>query len=154
MKPLRVLLVLVLILAYALIVAYCCIESIQVEGEEPSFNDSLIYIANGLCGLIGGITAAAFGVKMPDSFIENRSRYRTKMGALGNFVVTWKLQFVDNDAKLKELLGRIYAWGYCIVGLAAIVIWIIDDVPHDLLKTIATVSFGLFLVVVKNYISD
>ena len=154
MKPLRVLLVLVLILGYALIVAYCCIESIQVEGKEPSFHDSLIYIANGLCGLIGGITATAFGVKMPDTFKESRTRYGTKMGALGNFVVTWKLQLADDDARLKELLGRIYAWGYCLAGLAAIVIWIIDDVPHDLLKTIATVSFGLFIVVVKNYLSD
>jgi hypothetical protein len=154
MKSLRVFLVVALILGYALILAYCCIESIRVEGEEPSFPDSLIYVANVLCGLIGGITAAAFGVRMPDSFRENRSRYRTKMGALGNFVVTWKLQVADDDARLKELLGRIYAWGYCLTGLAAIVIWIIDDVPHDLLKTIATVSLGLFLVVGKNYLSD
>lgn len=154
MKSLRVLLVLVLILGYALIVAYCCIESIRVEGQEPSLHDSLIYIANALCGLIGGITATAFGVSMPDSFKENRSRYGTKMGALGNFIVTWKLQVADDDARLKELLGRIYAWGFCLVGLAAIVIWIIDDVPHDLLKTVASVSLGLFIVVVKNYLTD
>ena len=150
MKSLRIFLVAVAILGYAALVAYSCIASVTAV-KEPSISEPLIYVANALCGLVGGIVAVAFGVELPRQFYEGKSRYNRKMNALGSYIVNWKLSVKENNTDLKELFGIIYAWVYFIVGIAAIVIWVADDAPHVIVKNISTITLGLLIVVVKNY---
>lgn len=153
MKSLKIFLISITILGYAVLIAYCCIVSLKVTGVVP-ISDPLIYVANGLCGLIGGIVASAFGVSIPETVRVNKSNYNSKMSVLGSFIMTGNLRSVGNGSKSKELFGKIYAWVYIIIGIAALVIWIKDDFTHPILKNIATISFGLILIVVKNFFDE
>jgi hypothetical protein len=150
MTSLKIFLVSILVLGYAALITYCSIVSWSTEGIAP-FGEPLTYIANGLCGLIGGIVAAGFGVSLPKPFREETSRYNRKMISLGHFIMTWKLRIDKEIPEPKQLFGIIYAWVYMIAGIAAIVVWVKVGTPHPVIVNIATISFGLILVVVKNY---
>ena len=154
MKSLKIFFIVIAILGYAVLLAYVCIASLTTKDIEPKLSEALIYIANGLCGLIGGIVASAFGVSIPETVRVNKSKYNSKMSVLGSFIRTGTLRNDGNGSKSTEFFGKLYAWVYIIIGVAAIVIWIKDDVPHSLLINIATISFGLILVVVANFFDE
>jgi hypothetical protein len=40
------------------------------------------------------------------------------------------------------------------VGVAAIVVWVVDDAPPDLVKNLATVFLGMVLPIVKSSITE
>lgn len=152
MKSLKIFFIAIAILSYAVLITIVFIKTLNTSGQEPDIDNVLIYFLSGLCGLVGGIVATAFGVEIPEAVRQNKPRYRRKMSALGNLITTGSLKKDVNGPK--ELFGNIYAWVYTIVGLAAVVIWIIDKEPHSQIKNIATIFFGLFLVVVANFFDE
>ena len=152
MKALKIFLVLIAILGYAVLITYCCVASLKAVDELPIIGEPIIYIVNALCGLVGGIVATAFGVPIPETIRATKSKYYGKMNVLGNLITTGKLSANEKGSTSNKLFGTIYAWVYALIGIAAIVIWAADDVPHQLIKNIAIVSLGLISVVVVNTI--
>lgn len=142
-------LVTTVIVGFALIAIYSFYYSINSDSTEIP-QDRLIYVANALMGLVGGIVASSFGVELPSGIRDNISKYNRKMSNVGNFVMTGKLKD-EALSKTKTILGNIYVWTYFLIGLGAITIWILDDTTLAIVDNLATVSFGLMLIIVKNY---
>ncbi|MCK5067887.1 MAG: hypothetical protein KAR16_10625 [Bacteroidales bacterium] len=151
LNSLVIFLVMVTLIAFIVIAIYSFIGSCSNGTSVPT--DRLTYVANVLVGLVGGIVATAFGVELPTNTGSGKERHTNKMHNLGSFVMTGSFRKEDNytEDPVKIIFGVIYAWVYILVCLAAIIIWIVDDKVFSIVESMATVSLGLMLVIVKNY---
>jgi hypothetical protein len=148
---LAIFLVLLVIIGFAAVAIYSYYLTLTTDDQLPPISDPLIWAANALAGLVGGIVASAFGVELPKPLITQESRYKFKTKVMGNLITDGKLAADVPSSDNKTVLGQIYAWVYIIIGVAAFVVWISDDFPHAIIINLATVSFGLILVIVKNF---
>lgn len=154
-NPLVVFLVIVLLLIFIGLSLYAFYKTLTITGQVSLIN-SLTYIGSTIAGLVGGIVASAFGVELPHEQVTGLTRYDRKTRSLGNLVASGELSGIESikdPKKLKERLGALYSWVYIVIGILAIIVWLIDDMPAEMVKNLASVSFGLILVIVKNYFS-
>ncbi|SNR17685.1 hypothetical protein [Tenacibaculum jejuense] len=148
--------VIVALLGYIVSSVLLFIEAFEVkENNELKANPALMYIASALTGLVGGIVAAAFGVKSNDDTenenLENKpkSSGNTKMKRMGEFAMT------ASDEKLKEKLGNLYAWAYILIGLASIVVWaILNTDATQSITNAATTFVGMMLAIVGAFFKE
>jgi hypothetical protein len=117
--------------------------------------DSQIYWVGVLAGLIGGFVATAFNVKVPPPEVtpsgakEQQPRW---LKAIGAVIRLLGRLLGDVNAKLNDIVGVLYLLSYVVIGLAAI--YTVNqhgDVAPDALKSIAAVSAGLFIAIVRNF---
>jgi len=154
-NPLVVFLVIILIVIFIGLSLYAFYKTLTITGEVTLIS-SLTYIGSTIAGLVGGIVASAFGVELPDDQGAGLTRYGRKTKSLGNLVTSGEIssaEAIKDPKNLKEKLGALYSWVYIVIGILAIIIWLIDDVPAEMVKNLASVSLGLILVIVKNFFS-
>jgi hypothetical protein len=119
-------------LAYALLNGMHFWDVWRSDGPVPEPSAAWAYTTSGLAGLIGGITALAFGIS-PTSKIEGLANAATA----GKFDRTW--------------VGALYVTVYFAVGAAAILLWITDDQPTEVIKNVSTVTLGMVIPIVVGY---
>ncbi|MCI0711879.1 MAG: hypothetical protein L0154_17110 [Chloroflexi bacterium] len=124
----------------------------DVQNMPPEFSETYVYIATGLAGLVGGLVAAGFNQSLPPELtLTITSPLRKRITAVGSFI-----QPSQTPIQWREWLAVIYVAVYIIFGVAAIVLWAIEgekDTPV-LVKNLASVSFGLFLAIVRSLFSE
>ena len=150
MKALEKFIVIVVIIGYVACMGYSFYLTIKIPGPVE-ISMPLTYIMNGLCGLVGGIVASAFGVSLPDDSKDSPKRYKIKMNNLGKYL-TFKKD-IKEDSNTKTILGSIYAWAYILVGLFCIFLWLTDALPPEIIKNSATITLGLIIIIANNYFS-
>jgi hypothetical protein len=149
--------VIVALLGYIICSLLLFKEAFELKGQEnPKTNPALMYLASALTGLVGGIVAAAFGVKTKGDGVEtlNSSGNPTSSGKI-------KIQRVGefamgaNEEKLKEILGSLYAWAYILIGVASIVIWaMLSADATQSITTNATTFIGMMLAIVSAFFKE
>lgn len=152
--------VIVALLGYIICSLLLFKEAFELKGQEnPKTNPALMYLASALTGLVGGIVAAAFGVKT-DSDGNDANALNTS-GSTATSSGKLKIQRVGefamgaNEEKLKEKLGNLYAWSYILVGVASIVIWaILSTDATQSITTNATTFIGMMLAIVSAFFKD
>jgi hypothetical protein len=149
--------VIVALLGYIICSVLLFKEAFELKGKEnPENNPALLYLASALTGLVGGIVAAAFGVKTKGDGMESMSTGGTptpsgklKIQRIGEFAMG------ANEEKLKERLGNLYAWAYILIGVASIVIWaVLDAEATQSVTTNATTFIGMMLAIVSAFFKD
>ncbi len=98
---------------------------------EPSA--AWAYTTSALAGLIGGITALAFGISPPTA----------KTAGLANAATAGRID--------RSWIGALYVTVYFLVGAAAIYLWIFDDHPTEVIKNVSTVTLGMVIPIVVGY---
>jgi hypothetical protein len=138
------------------------------EQNTPlSSTEPFTYVANILVGLVGGIVAVGLGQPPPPMpGTAGSSTPARNAAALGAFLVENKKvesQAVvpgdeptqNSSAKNKEIIGLIYSLVYLIISVATIVTWIYTfNVAPPVIKSLATVSLGMFVPVVNGFFRD
>ena len=145
------------------------------ENFAEELNSSLAYITTGLTGLVGSIVAIAFGVQAPKAppslqgaaAVPETQRQRTQFDninfrRLGSFMqpkegLPAQADVIDNNKKndRQGIFGFIYALAYILIGLSAIVIWIInEDQTIESVSHMATSFFGMMIPIVAGFFSN
>jgi hypothetical protein len=118
-----------------------------------SIKSSLTYITSGLTGLVGGIVATAFGVKLPPtvkSKLNSIDNYNLK--SLGRMVSASPNTPVEEG---KGKLGFLYALAYIIIGVISIAIWIyLGDNTISEVSNMATTFFGMMIPIVASFFNN
>lgn len=116
-------------MSLVVVVAYVGVFVWTIVHAESN-NEALTYVWTGTSVLVGGVVAVAFGQPEPKSFVA-------RMIGPDQLVIA-------------------YAWAYVIVGIAAIVVWVITDqqnhVTSSLVKNAATTFLGLILPIVSSFL--
>lgn len=154
-----ILLVVAVLLGFAAISFYAFWLTMTTQGKVE-LGDQLLYIANVLTGLVGGIVAFGFGMSpKPTGSLGDTVLKRSAKG-LGELMVKTAAQGPVGAAgggggsKARQVLGFVYALIYILVGLAAIVIWMIDDQAADLVKNLSTVFLGMAVPIVAAFFKE
>ncbi|WP_420320112.1 hypothetical protein [Flagellimonas sp.] len=144
------------------------------ENFAEEMNSSLAYITTGLTGLVGSIVAIAFGVQAPKPLAPPGAAAVPEMKKqtqpfnninfqhLGSFIQPTKglpaqADIVDKKNKndRQGVFGFIYALAYILIGLSAIVIWIInEDQTIESVSHMATSFFGMMIPIVAGFFSN
>src|SRR5688572_9255362 len=122
-----VILALIGFVAASLYTFYMAFGLLNGQGELPvdhahRLNPALVHITNALTGMIGGIVAAAFGTKGPQSQgMAPDSTRNHNLRSLGNLVYSPGRAPDDRStATVQARFGFLYALAYILVGLAAL----------------------------------
>ena len=160
MKNQQILVRIIVILAlvgFLVCAGYLFYNAFNVDNGNE-LNSSLLYITTGLTGLVGGIVATGFGVKKPNPPSGGepgvaaepaplKVSHSAKFQNLGGFASSSK----DSD-KSKERMGFYYALAYLLVGVTAIVIWVIkQDQTIETVSNMATTFFGMMVPIVAQF---
>lgn len=128
----------------------------MTHAEAPVFGDTYGHVANILSGLVGGIVAVGFGQSPPPAPAEDLNILSRNAVGLGSFITAGSPpgEAVAPSSRAREVIGLIYATVYVVLGLGAIVVWVADDKPPELVKNLATVSAGLFLPIITAFFKE
>lgn len=111
---------------------------------EKLLNTALMYSTNFLTGLVGGIVAAAFGVKIKNPNDPNDNFNESKLSNLGNLI----------SSTNPQLFGLLYALAYIAIGTTSIVIWIkLDDNAISLIFNMSITFLGMLSAIVIAFFS-
>jgi len=138
----KVIIVFLAVAAFAVLfgIAIAQVWSAQA-GKPPQYSQSYLYVATGLAALIGGIFAAAFGLKTQDPKTPNMPAQQLNFRTLAS---------VSGTAGV--ILGAVYLVVYLVVGIGALVTWVIHpNEISDLVKNLGTTFLGLALPIVAAY---
>ena len=118
------------------------------ENYMAQMNIAVIYLTNGLTALVGGIVAAAFGISQ--SANQKLPSKGNKLQALGALTHSAPLGTVKDKSKY----GFFYALAYIIMGITAVVLWIIleGDATQGI-TTMATSFLGMMIPIVASFFS-
>jgi len=156
---LLVILALLGFVASSIYVFYMAFRLLDDRGQLPpdhaaNLNPALVYLTNDLTGMVGWIVAADFGTKWsgapstgPDSI------HYHNLQNLGTLVYSPGLGNGDlGMGAVQARFGFVYALAYILVGLAAMVVWIIlggDTIP--VVSNTAMTFFGMMIPIVATY---
>jgi hypothetical protein len=122
-------------LAYAWLNASHFWDVWRTDAAVPEPNAAWAYTTSGLAGLIGGITALAFGISTT-----------TNTAGLANVTTAGAVD--------RTWVGALYVTVYFLVGAAALVLWISDGHPTEVIKNVSTVTLGMVIPIVVGYFQD
>lgn len=155
---LSILIVILALVGFIAISYYAMYKTITTD-SDVIINERFIYVANALTGLVGGVVSLGFGISPPDSGTNGNLLTRSMVG-LGGLVTDGNLSKstanINNvsNLKVRTIFGSIYALVYVVICSAAVVIWIIDENPHDILKNLATIFIGMIIPIVAGYFKE
>lgn len=145
--------------AASLYTFHMAFELLDPQGQLPedhalSLNPALVHLTNALGGMIGGIVAAAFATKgTPSPGRAPESIHAHNLRSLGNLVYSPEgTAQGPASARVQARFGFIYALTYILVGVVALVIWIVlgnstlGAVAHS-----ATTFVGMMVPIVATY---
>jgi hypothetical protein len=122
-------------------------------------SDQFVYVATGLAGLVGGVVAMMFNEKLPvtaksaGSIQANNGQVVSESGTDATLQAAAAV-LTPNSADALQTISVVYVAGYFLVGLAAIVAWIlIEPGVIDLIKNLALIAMGLFLAIARSFLS-
>jgi hypothetical protein len=118
-------------------------------GKDPSFvtSEATRYVTTGLAGLVGGVAATAFGQAPPDPNGGTANRATRNLSSLGKVVTA--------SASAAAAIGMAYVSAYLLLGLAALVAWLVKGGDTlELTKTLASTFFGLLIVVTGAFLRE
>jgi len=131
------------LIGYAAIFGYGVFEVWAPPPGGVQYSQALLYIATGIGTLVGGVVAVNFGIKQPGTKAASRATFRSTMERLGKFLL--------GGANLRYALGLIYAGVYFVVGIAAIITWLVHSAEAtDLVKNLATTCFAMGLAIITG----
>lgn len=144
-------LTLIVLLGFTAMVTYGIYQT-WTGDTTPSFTDAYLYVATGLTGLVGGIVAAGFGQKPPQTAAGSetaREKTARNIDGLGNLVLAGKA------VQAKGIVAAVYAGVYLLLGVVAIVTWVAkSSVTPDLVKNLASVAIGLILPIAQGFFGN
>lgn len=123
------------------------IQTFQAVEQAPSFSAGYVMVAGGAAGAMGAAVAIALGVEAVGLRKTGLSGYAQRLGQ-----VSWPGSAQD----WQNIIGWVYLIAYFVLGVAAIVVWILKSgdgtsadpslVP-ELVETLASTMWGLILAV-------
>jgi len=134
--------------------------------QAPTFSDTYSYVANVLGGLVGGIVAIGFGQSPPPMPADGPNIIARNAAGVGSLITADTSPAgrqpqpapsavrAPSNMRSQEIIGLIYAIVYILLGIAAIVAWVSDEYPPDLVSNLATVSIGLFVPIVAAFFRE
>lgn len=111
--------------------------------NQPTAN--FLQFTSGLTGLVSGIVATMFGVKIPN--IDGGGN-ENKLTAMGHFISPIDYTLV------KQVLAILYIVGYFLMAIWAIKIWIgqPDNFRPQIIDGLAAVGFGIFVAIISGFL--
>jgi hypothetical protein len=116
---------LVAVMSLVVLAAFVGVFAYVVIKPGQAGNEALAYVWTGVSVLVGGVVAVAYG-QPPQK--------------------TWIGQLTP------EKIVLAYAWAYMIVGIAAVVDWILNPTAPLLVHNAATTFLGLLLPIVSAFL--
>jgi len=115
------------------------------ETNQPTAN--FLQLTSGLTGMVSGVVATIFGVKIPDG---GGAGIANKLIAIGGFISPFK------NASAKQIIAVLYVTGYFVMALWAIIIWIGPENSYrpQIIDGLAAVGLGLGLAVVTGFLGN
>ena len=129
-KFLVALLIVLVLVGFVGISGFSFWQTLTVKGEV-TMGPPLLYLANILTPLVGGIVTYGFGLSgKPNGAPDDNVLKRSARG-LGALIATGERGNVPEAQTIPKHgnLGFLYALFYILVGVAAIVVWVVDDAP-------------------------
>jgi hypothetical protein len=163
-EVLSILIVILALVGFIVITSIAIYKTITTTGDVL-INERFLYLANGLTGLVGGIVSLGFGISPPSSNTNGNLLDRSMIG-LGGLVTDGNLFTAinvskntgsinkNNNLNAKTFFGYTYALVYIVICTAAIVVWIIDAKPHEIVKNLATIFIGMIIPIVAGYFKE
>ncbi|HEV2123015.1 MAG TPA: hypothetical protein VGW38_09610 [Chloroflexota bacterium] len=146
-RGLTAFLAVVALLGFVTIAITGIVATINAEGEAPTFNASLLYVASAVGALVGGVVAVAFGQKPPPDPKPNPSLLTLNLSALTTTTTA--------KASAGQLIGGAYAVLYVLLGVAAVIIWVIyQDQTAEHVKALASTFMGLVVPIVRSFFAS
>lgn len=154
-KFLIVFLVALVLVGFLVISGYSFWLTLTVKGNVH-LSEPLSYLANALTGLVGGIVTYGFGLSPKPTGVPGDTALKRSAGGLGALIVTGETGQASTaqTAQKHGYLGFFYALFYILVGVAAIVVWVVDDYPPELVKNLAAVFLGMVLPMVTSFFRE
>ncbi|MGB3774404.1 MAG: hypothetical protein WA951_04035 [Leeuwenhoekiella sp.] len=123
------------------------------EGKLPvdymeKINTAVVYLTSLLTALVGGIVAAAFGItQSKNPSLPSKDQKLNALGALTRSPPP------GND-KNRTKYGFAYALAYILIGISAVIIWVIlDSEASQGVATMATSFLGMMVPIVASFFS-
>lgn len=118
------------------------------ENYMAQMNVAVVYITSLLTALVGGIVAAAFGISQSaDQKLPSKGN---KLQALGALTHSAPLGNEKNRSKY----GFFYALAYILMGVTAVVLWIILEADATQgIANMATSFLGMMVPIVASFFS-
>jgi hypothetical protein len=117
---------LVAVMSLVVLAAFVGVFVLVVINPDQASNEALTYVWTGVSVLVGGVVAVAYGQPPPKRSL------------------------------LRELTPNVivlaYAWAYMLVGIAAVVVWVIVPSAPLLVHNAATTFLGLLLPIVSSFL--
>ena len=138
------------IAGFAAVSIYGLVATCTAQGSAPSLNQTFLYITAALSSLVGGIFAVAFGVKetSPSPSVDREKLLLSNIQALGEVATPHK-------SKTGAAIGIIYAVTYFLLGVTAIVVWVLKpDVVADSIKALGATFIGMAVPIARGYFSS
>lgn len=139
----------------SLLLFYKSFSLLGTDKQLPSdylsqINTSLVYVTSCLTGLVGSIVATAFGVKTPSRGSSSPTTLQNyNFQSLGRMISASPKMPVEDG---KGFYGFLYALSYIIIGVIAIIIWMIlgnNTIPG--VTNMATTFLGMMIPIVASY---
>lgn len=153
LKHIMVLLALAGFLASSIFMFYQSFTILE-DGVLPmnyidEMNKAVVYISSLLTAMVGGIVAAAFGFNKPTGTTPGLKNY--KLHTLGTLTRS------ENPGKRKNRAGYgfAYALAYILIGITAVIIWIIlEENTTQGVSNMATTFLGMMVPIVASFFSE
>ena len=139
------------IVSVALIGYILCSFLLFKEAFGGKENSALMHITSALTGLVGGIVAAAFGVKSEDRepTLQQQSIREIKFQRVGAYV------YPTQDVKTKEKMGNLYAWAYIVVGIFSLIVWaILNENATQSITNTGMTFLGMIVAIVGAFFKE
>lgn len=125
------------ILAYAALAGWSILAVVNADDTIPTEPPPVTYFLTGLAGLVGGITATAFGVADPGRGIG-------RLGSLSRLTTA--------GATSAQWIGTVYVLIYIVVGIAAAVTWFSHwEIVSETVRNLAVVFFGMVIPIIAGW---
>lgn len=153
---LTILITILIIGGFAAVSIWGLVLTWQSQDQPATFSDQYVYIATALAGLVGGLVAAGFGQRLPESDASRAAAGEPPQGRMASRVAgLGRVVFPTDKKTWQQIVASIYAIVYILVGVATIITWAMKgDACPLLVKNMATVSFGLFLAIARGFFTE
>jgi hypothetical protein len=133
------------LIGFAAIYIYAIVEGLSGDPSSTLTRPNFVFLANALAGLVGSVVAAGFGQTLPPPPQANGAGgTTTAVEGVGNIVDAGNVL----PTRWSEYIAGGYGIVYFAVGIAAIAVWAVADVPA-IVNTLAGVVLGLVVAILQ-----